>query len=137
MLSLAKGFLYYYEGSPVQIESFTDVPENNDYFIYVENAVKQKIINAGGEFKGSEAITCEEFAKLLVKTIGYSDIAEYSDIFKLDGIKALDGKSIGYIAVCKALGILPLAEDGSYDGSKGITYAEAAVSLYKALSYVK
>lgn len=136
MLALAKGFQYY-DGNPNQTESFTDVPKDSEYFVYADNAVKQKIITPGGKFNGADPITKEEFARLLVNMIGYSDIAGYDGIFKLEGIKAVDGKNIGYVAISKALGILPVDESGAYDGSGQLSYAEAAVALYKALTYIK
>lgn len=140
MLSLAKGILYYYESAQIQAQtqSFTDVPKDNEYFFFVENAVKQKILTqTGGTFKGDEKITKEEFVKLLTLTMGYGEVAKFSNIYKLDGITAINSDNTGYVAICHALGVLPVQEGKAYDGSRPVTCAEAAVALYKALSFIK
>jgi hypothetical protein len=139
LLSLAKGMTYYYYGQQLTSGTFEDVPVGDEYFIYVENAVKQGIIQAeeGSKFNGGELISKEEFVRLIVNTIGYSDIAKHNKIFKLDGISAADEDNIGYIAIASALGVLPVREGESYDGSSKITFAEAAHAVYKSLKYIK
>lgn len=137
MLSLAKG-MGYFDKSLYTVPSFKDVPADDDYYSYVEIAVKQKIIAAGaGDFKGSEEITKEEFTKLLVNLIGYSDIARYKDIFKAGSEKNVSDDMTGYIAVCRALNILPVKDGEVFDGKSKLTYAEAASALFKALSFIK
>lgn len=136
MLSLAKG-QYYYDYQ-LAGQSFTDVPKDSEYFAFVENAVKQGIIAAkGAEFKGDEKITREEFAKLLVNLTGYAELAGKPAVFKTEGIKVTDPADTGYVAICSALGFLPVKPGETFDGSGRVTLAEAAAALYKALSYVR
>ena len=115
MLSIAKGFQNY-DVYQTQTATFADVPKDNEYFYFVENAVKQKIIEAGGQFKGNEKITKEEFVKLLTNTIGYSDIAKYTKIFKLDGITIVNPDNTGSVAICNAFDILPISPGATFDG---------------------
>ena len=137
MLSLAKGNQYYYDYNMVQAQSFTDVPKENEYFPYVENAVRQGIIAKGTEFKGDEKITKEEFTILLINMTGYADLAGKASIFKVDGLSVTDPANAGYIAVCSALDFLPVKPGETFTGSGNLTLAEAAAALYKALRYIR
>ena len=139
MMSIAKGMGYYYYDPYTEMSpSFTDVSEDNEYYYYIENAVRQKILTeTGGEFKGSENITKEEFVKLMVNLIGYYDIAKYKEIFTVSGVSNVSEDAVGYVAIAKVLGILPVNDGETFDGKEEITYAQAAVSLYKALSHIK
>lgn len=137
MLSLAKG-MNYYEPSQVTSQSFKDVAKDNDYYMYIENAVTQKIITStGADFKGDEKITASEFTQLLVNLLGYSDIAKHSDIFKVSDMVNVSADMAGYAAVCKAFEILPVKNTAAFDGKAELTYAMAANALYKALSYIR
>lgn len=137
MLTLAKG-MYYYDPVNVAASTFKDVQKDNEYYSFVENAVKQKIITGtGAEFKGNEIISKSEFVKLLVGLIGYGDIAKYKDIFKVTGMVNVSDDNTGYAAICKALDLLPLAPGGTFDGASEVNYSEAAVALYKALNFIK
>lgn len=137
MLSVAKGIQYYYDYSQLTGQSFTDVPRDSEYFMYVENAVSQGIIAKGTEFRGGEKITREEFAKLLVNLTGYAELAEKTAIFKTEGLKVSDPADAGYVAICSALDFLPVKPGEAFDGSGRVTLAEAAAALYKALSYIR
>lgn len=137
MLSLAKG-MNNFDPNANLTPTFSDVVKTNDFYFYVENAVKQKIITeAKGEFKGNEVITKSEFAKLLINLISYSDIAKFKDIFKVTGMVNVPEELTGYVAICNALEILPITPGDTFDGSKPVTYSEAASALYKALVYIK
>ncbi len=137
MVSLAKGMLYYDPGLSRE-PSFPDVSMDNEYYYYIENAVRQKLISAdGNRFNGDEKVTKEEFARLLVGLMGYSDIARYSDIFKAGSEVNVSKDMIGYVAVCRALGVLPGKPGEVFDAGSKVTYAEAAVALYNALKYIK
>jgi hypothetical protein len=137
MMSLAKGILYYGTSQSAK-PSFTDVSRDDGIYFYVENAVSQKILTeTGGEFRGNDKITKQEFVKLLVNMLGYSEIARHSEIFKLSGAQNIDNANVGYVAICSVLGILPVKEGEAFDGSAAVTNAEAAVAIYNALEYIK
>jgi len=137
MMSLAKGIQYYGNiqlGGP----SFKDVPKDDKYYSYVENAVIQKILTkTGGNFNGSELITKEEFTKLLVNLMGYTDIAARSEIYKLTNAQNVGQDFIGSVAICYALDVLPVKDGATFVGNEKVTNAEAAVALYKALKYIR
>jgi hypothetical protein len=137
MICLAKG-MYYYDQSMFETPSFPDVPKDDDYFFYIESALKNKIISAdGSKFNGSEMIGKEEFVKLLVNLMGYSDIAKFKEIFKLGAEVNVSADMAGYVAVCRAPDVLPVKPGEVFDARGGLTYAEAATALYKALSFIK
>jgi hypothetical protein len=137
MLTLSRGMWYY---DPMQaIEpSFTDLTKDSDYLTYVEAALRNKILTEkGGEFKAAEILTKEEFVKLLVNMMGYADVAKHSEMFTLSGVENVSEAMKGYVAVCKALDVLPVESGKTFDGKASLTYAEAAFALYKALSFIK
>ena len=139
MITLAKGGLYYYSIHQFGGQSYTDVSRDDENYLYVESAVKQKILtDASGKFKGDEEITKEEFVKLMTNLLGYSDIAKYSNIYVLpDEITNISDNAKGSAAICYALKILPVKDGDPFDGSSKVTWAEAASALYKALPYIK
>ncbi|HHW00893.1 MAG TPA: hypothetical protein GXX36_15260 [Clostridiaceae bacterium] len=138
MMVFAKGGVYY-GIDPFSEQSYPDVTKDDENYFFVESAVKQKILtDISGEFNGNEKITKEEFVKLLANLLGYSDIAKYSNIYVLPaGITNISTDAKGSAAICYALGILPVKDGDSFDGSSKITWAEAASSLYKALPFIK
>lgn len=137
MMSIAKG-MYYYDPAYFIEPSFPDVNKDDPYYYYIENAVRQKILTeTGGEFKGDTRLSKLEFVKLLTNMMGYSDLAKCKDIFVVSNVTNVSGDMKGYVAICSALGVLPLEDGKIFDGNAEVTYAEAAVALYKALSYIK
>ncbi|NLN66022.1 MAG: hypothetical protein GX144_11585 [Clostridiaceae bacterium] len=136
MLSCAKGFDTY--GFQQEPAIFTDVSEYDSIYSYLQNAVNKKVFIPDGDiFNQHETICKEEYSILLANLLGYSDITEHSELFILDDVANVSEKGKGSVAVCKALDILPLNGDDAFDGSKPITLAEAAITLYKALYYIR
>jgi len=137
MLSLAKG-MGNYDVIQSTGPSFNDVTEDSEYYYFIENAVKQKILTkVGGNFNGEEKITKGEFVKLLANLMGFYELAGKNEIFKFDGGTNIAPDSLGSVAICYALDVLPVKEGEIFDGSAKVTYAEAAVALYKVLKYIK
>lgn len=137
MLSLARGFQYFYNNSQSVQQTFTDISSDDPNFGIVENAVRLGIIEKAEYFNGSEGIAKSEFTRLLVNMIGYSELAKQPDIFRQDDTMKTDSANAGYAAICKALGILPVKPGDGYDDSKTVTFGEAAAALYKALAYIR
>lgn len=118
--------------------SYKDISLSNKYLSYIENAVSQKILTEPfTDFKGDEFITKAEYAKLLINLIGYSDIAQFKDIFKVNNSTNIPDDMLGYVALCKALELLPTSQFGTFDGNEKVTYEEFVTTLYKALNFVK
>ena len=139
MMSLARGMnYYYYDGRPLTTQSFSDVSKDDDYYYFIENAIRHKIITeTGGKFKGEEEISGGEFVKLLVNMMGFSEIAKHNEVFSTAGMKNVRSSEKGYAAICYALDVLPVKDGETFDASDKVTCAEAAAALYKALQYIK
>jgi hypothetical protein len=138
MMELSKGMNLYYDGISAIEPSFNDVQKESDYFLYVESALKQKIISKdAAEFKGDVKVTKAEFVKLLINLVGYSDVAKYSDIFKVNNMINVPTELTGYVAIAKVLDILPAKSGDTFNGNDEVTYGEASEALYKALSVIK
>lgn len=56
--------------------SFTDVPQDQWYFPYVETALKHNVIDSAQTFNPVAPITREEMAVMLVRGLGYKTLAE-------------------------------------------------------------
>jgi len=136
-MSLARG-MNYIEITENTKSSFEDIELNSEYYPYIENAIRNGIIDkTGGNFNADEKITKDEFVKLLVNLLGYSELAKHSEIFSKQGLENFSDDVVGSIAICTAFGILPAESLEEYDGSSTVTFAEAAQSLYNALYYVR
>jgi uncharacterized membrane protein YkoI len=136
-MSLTKGMSYFEEAKDTGM-SFVDISKDNEYYYYIENAIRYGIVDrTGGRFRAGEKITKDEYVKLLVNMLGYSDIAKYNRIFNKEGFEQISDDVIGSVAICSAFEILPGGSAEEYDGSSTVTFAEAAESLYKALYYIR
>ncbi len=128
MLSQIMGTQYFNSNKK---DSFSDVNKENEYYRYIESAVQNNIIQATGkEFKGTQEITKGEFITMLIEMLGYKEIAKHEELF------AKSDSSI-YIAICKALNILPVKDGETFKAEDTITIAEAAYSLQKSLKYYR
>ena len=139
MLALAKGSSNYIL-KPLQpvTPSFNDIAPQNEFFPFTESAVSSNIIaKTGQNLNGNEIISKAEFTKLLINMIGYSDIAKFSEIFKVDSTFNVSSDLVGYVSIAKALGVLPVNPGEAFDGNTPVNYSEAAFALYKALEFVK
>ncbi|HHW31928.1 MAG TPA: S-layer homology domain-containing protein [Clostridiaceae bacterium] len=117
---------------------FEDIELNSEYYPYIENALRYGIIEeTGGSFNADEKITKDEFVRMLVNMLGYSELAKHSEVFNKQGLEDISDDMVGSIAICTAFGILPAASLEDYDGSSTVTFAEAAQSLYNVLYYVR
>ncbi len=130
MLSLVSGLLNYNYNEKTK-GKFPDLPNDNEYFKYVESAVASKIIEATGKnFNGKQNITKQEFIDMLINVLGYQDIVKHPELFAK---KDSDAK----VALCMALDILPVKPGENFNAQDEITYAEAAYSLQKSLKYFR
>ena len=130
MLSLVLGLQYYNYNEKTK-GNFPDVPNDNEYFKYIESAVANKIIEATGKnFNGKQNITKQEFINMLINVLGYQDIIKHPELF-------VKKDSDIRVALCMALDILPVKPGENFNAQDEITFAEAAYSLQKALKYFR
>jgi hypothetical protein len=113
--------------------SFADVKADSDYFVYVESALDQNLIDLGdGSFNPDETVTRDEMAELIVRALGYNTLADYDHIFKANFKDAADIDNKGQAAIVVGLKIMSLT-DGKYLPDKAVTRAEASIAFYRYL----
>lgn len=115
--------------------SFTDVKASSDYFIYVESAVQQNLIDRGdGTFNPEGEVGREEMAELIVRALGYNPLAQYKDIFNISFQDADHVEQQGQVAIVLGLGIMSLNSKGDFQPERLVTRAEAAAAFSRFLA---
>lgn len=113
--------------------SFDDVGTGSGYFIYVESALEQNLIDLGdGSFNPEGKVTRDEMAELIVRALGYNALANYDHIFKATFKDSAQIENKGQAAIVVGLKIMNLA-DGKFLPKKQVTRAEAAVAFFRYL----
>lgn len=113
VISIRGGSVPYYDKSTTA--SFADVSYGSKYFAYVESALDMNLLDQSDkEFRPDDTISREELAKLIVKALGYSKLADVNELFST---QAADEDQIdypGHVAIVRALGIMSLDENGEF-----------------------
>jgi len=112
--------------------SFADVKAGSPYFAYVENAVDRGLLDPGASFNPQAHMTREEVASLIVKALGYKELAGYKAIFNDSFADASELGSVGEVAIVTGLEIMTLT-DGRFNGKQEVTRAQAATAFYRFL----
>ncbi|MGG2196644.1 S-layer homology domain-containing protein [Paenibacillus sp.] len=112
--------------------SFADVKNGSTYFAYVENAVDRGLLDPGAEFNPNAIMTREEMAQLIVRALGYKNLAEYEAVFNANIADAAKLKHIGQVAIVVGLNIMSLT-DGSFSPDEEVTRAAAATAFFRYL----
>ncbi|MBP1996017.1 S-layer homology domain-containing protein [Paenibacillus eucommiae] len=112
--------------------SFKDVSNSSPYFAYVENAVDRGLIDPGTDFNPTATMNREEMAQLVVRALGYKDLAKYEDIFNDKFADAAKLKSRGEAAIVVGLGIMTLT-NGSFNPAENVTRAQASAAFFRYL----
>lgn len=113
--------------------SFADVAADSAYFVYVESALEQNLIDLGdGSFNPDATVTRDEMAELIVRALGYNTLADYDHIFKVNFKDAADIDNKGQAAIVVGLKIMSLS-DGKFLPDKEVTRAEASIAFSRYL----
>ncbi|MBD2868312.1 S-layer homology domain-containing protein [Paenibacillus arenilitoris] len=113
--------------------SFDDVASNSSYFVYVESALEQNLIDIGdGSFNPEGKVTRDEMAELIVRALGYNALANYDYIFQSNFKDAAQIANKGQAAIAVGLKIMSLS-DGKFLPKKQVTRAEASVAFFRYL----
>ncbi|MFD0714873.1 S-layer homology domain-containing protein [Paenibacillus sp. GCM10027626] len=123
-----------FEGETAAKADFKDVSADSGYFVYVQNALQQNLIDVGdGTFNPEAKVDRGEMAELIVRALGYNPLAEHSELFKIDFKDADKTKQKGQAAIVVGLGIMSL-KDGKFSPERDVTRAEAATAFFRYLS---
>jgi len=116
--------------------SFKDI-EDADVAKAVERLKAFEIVHGyeDGTYKPEQGVTREEFAKLLVETLGLGKAAEaaigYTDFPDV----AASRWSAGYVNVAAGQGTVIGYPDGTFGPENTVTYAESLTMIVRALGY--
>ncbi|WP_054025484.1 S-layer homology domain-containing protein [Bacillus sp. FJAT-28004] len=113
--------------------SFNDVAADSSYFVYVESALEQNLIDVGdGSFNPSGKVSRDEMAELIVRALGYNALANYDHIFKASFKDSAEIENKGQAAIVVGLKIMSLS-DGKFLPKKQVTRGEASVAFFRYL----
>ncbi|CAM4473689.1 hypothetical protein FHS16_004623 [Paenibacillus endophyticus] len=113
--------------------SFNDVATDSSYFVYVESALEQNLIDVGdGSFNPSGKVTRDEMAELIVRALGYNALANYDHIFKASFKDSAQIENKGQAAIVVGLQIMSLS-DGKFLPKKQVARGEASVAFFRYL----
>ncbi|GGG85274.1 S-layer homology domain-containing protein [Paenibacillus radicis (ex Gao et al. 2016)] len=113
--------------------SFNDVATSSSYYVYVESALQQNLIDIGdGTFNPEGKVDREEMAELIVRALGYNTLANYDQLFRISFKDAAKVEKKGQAAIVVGLGIMTLS-DGNFAPEKQVTRAEASAAFFRFL----
>lgn len=113
--------------------SFNDVSTKNQYYVYVESALQQNLIDIGdGSFNPDGKVDREEMAELIVRALGYNSLANYDNLFNINFKDAGKTEKKGQAAIVVGLKIMTLT-NGSFQPDKQVSRAEASVAFFRFL----
>lgn len=109
--------------------SFTDVGSESWYYEYVETAYANDVFDGGGAFRPGDAITREEMAVMLVRSLGYRSLASQVTGY---GNPFSDVKdNVGYIIIAHDIGMINGVGDGRFLPKSTAKREEAAAMLVR------
>lgn len=113
--------------------SFNDVATNSSYYVYVESALQQNLIDVGdGTFNAEGKVDREEMSELIVRALGYNTLANYDELFNVSFKDAADTERKGQAAIVVGLNIMSLS-NGKFLPDKQVSRAEASVAFFRFL----
>ncbi len=122
---------YYGEENPNQ--AFENINSKHPLYQVIQRAVETGIITADSKtFDVNAKVTKEELAAWYIKALGLDAAAKNSKIYKNEYSDAASIKPeyVGYVALADSLGLLK-GENGKFNPTKEVSYAEIAVSTIK------
>lgn len=128
---------YYYQkmsyGMAEKSASFADVSNSSKYFVYVETAVQQGLLDKSEkQFRPEEEVTRSELASLIVKALRFDKLAKVEGLFNLDVKDAESVQKKGEAAIVTRLGIIDPV-NGAFNADGKVSRAQAAFSFYRFL----
>ncbi|MCA0758557.1 S-layer homology domain-containing protein [Paenibacillus sp. N4] len=114
-------------------QSFNDVAADSSYFVYVESALEQNLIDLGdGSFNPEGKVSRDDMAELIVRALGYNSLANHDQIFNTSFADASKITNKGQAAIVVGLKIMSLT-GGKFQPAKQVTRAEAATAFFRYL----
>lgn len=109
---------------------FSDVDPGQWYYPEVETALAHGVLtDEGDRFRPEEPITRQEMAELLVKALGFGELAEWADSLECPFSDVTEGK--GYISLAFDFGMVNGTGDGRFNPGGTATREEVAAILVR------
>lgn len=123
--------------SPMMYEqraaSYSDVAKTSNYFASVENAVDRGLLDKNSKnLNPDQKITRAELADMLVRALGYRQLAGHSEMFTSALTDIANSKLRGPIIIINSLGIMP-AEQNLFKPDEQVSRADAALAFSRFL----
>ncbi|HZG79454.1 MAG TPA: S-layer homology domain-containing protein, partial [Brevibacillus sp.] len=132
MISINRG-RYFPIYSSEREASFSDVSKQSRYFSAVENAVDSGLLDKqSSKLNPDEAITREELADMIVRALGYKNLAQYSNMFQSDLTDIANSPKRGSIIIATTLGIVP-TDKQTFRPQATVSRADAAITFSRFL----
>jgi len=132
MISINRG-RYFPMYSADRKASFSDVSNQSRYFSAVENAVDSGLLDKkSSKLNPNEAITREELADMIVRALGYKNLAQYSDMFQSNLTDIDRSPNRGSIIIATTLGIIP-TDKQTFRPQSTVSRADAAITFSRFL----
>ncbi len=112
-------------GTPIVLKDGYD-------YSYAYSYAKRNGLIADDEVSEDAVLTRETACIMLVKAMGYDEVAKFDDIFVSTYNDVSD--SIGYVAILTKLGVVSGDGNGNFVPERELTRAEAAVMIYNYLA---
>lgn len=132
-MNSGKSPIMYESADSATSASFNDVGKQSQYYVYIESALQQNLIDIGdGSFNPDGKVDREEMAELIVRALGYNSLANYDNLFNINFKDAGKMEKKGQAAIVIGLKIMTLS-DGSFLPEKQVSRAEASVAFFRFL----
>jgi len=138
MLVDAKGYRPYMVRKAEELK-FSNIAKEDENYKYLQMAVNYGILeNKESKYKGDEKINKEELAEMMVKLLGYEELAKISDIFNVSykDAKKISKDKIGYVAICKGLNIMK-DDKGNFGPKDNVKMVDMAIAIYNTLGNIR
>jgi len=128
--------LHGWEDYKPEKPTFQDVKSTKWYFVPVETALKHGVIDKTGIFRPDDYITREEMAVMIVRSLGYENLAKQLSYLEspFDDVST----NVGYITIAKDMGIIKGTGQKKFSPHNNALREDAATMLarmYDRLSH--
>lgn len=115
--------------------SYDDVGANNEFFSYVEEAIREGYLDKEDEsFKPDELVTRMELAKLIVHALEYDELAGHSNMFKHPYDDISSSEEAGYVSIVHHLDVMSSNQNkDKFNPKQNIDRAHAAQIFFQYL----
>lgn len=132
MISLNNGRYYPVYGAERKA-TYSDVANGSRFFSAVEAAVDRGLLDKNAsKLNPDEPINREELADMIVRALGYSNLANYSGMFQSNLTDISGSKHRGAIVIATTLGIIP-TDKTAFHPQAAVSRADAAVAFTRFL----